>query len=65
MSALRGPAAVRRPGQRRADDATYREELEAERLAAAEREKNTGHVNEFITVSELAGILKVPATQIV
>ena len=65
MSALRGAAAVRRPGSRRADDATYREELEAERLAAVEREKKTVHVNEFITVSELAGILKVPATQIV
>jgi translation initiation factor IF-2 len=65
MSALRGPTAVRRPGSRRADDATYREELEAERIAAAEREKKTVHVNEFITVSELAGILNVPATQIV
>ena len=65
MSALRGPAAVRRPGARRADEASYREELEAERLAAAELEKKTVHVNEFITVSELAGILKVPATQIV
>src|SRR5688572_2014436 len=65
MSALRGPAAVRRPGQRRGDDAIYREELEAERIAAVEREKKTVRVNEFITVSELAGILKVPATQIV
>jgi len=64
MSALRGTAA-RRPGSRRTDDATYREELEAERIAAAEREKKTVHVNEFITVSELAAILKVPATQIV
>jgi translation initiation factor IF-2 len=64
MSALRGTA-VRRPGSRRADDVSYREELEAERLAAVEREKKTVHVNEFITVSELAGILKVPATQIV
>jgi len=65
MSALRGPAPARRPGSRRADDASYREEIEAERIAAAEREKKTVHVNEFITVSELAGILKVPATQIV
>jgi translation initiation factor IF-2 len=65
MTALRGAAAVRRPGQRRADDISYREELEAERLAAAELEKKTVRVNEFITVSELAGILKVPATQIV
>src|SRR6185503_2530641 len=65
MSALRGPAPARRPGSRRADDASYREEMEAERIAAVEREKKTVHVNEFITVSELAGILKVPATQIV
>jgi translation initiation factor IF-2 len=64
MSALRA-GAVRRTGARRADDATYREELEAQRIAAAEREKKTVHVNEFITVSELATILKVPATQIV
>jgi translation initiation factor IF-2 len=64
MSALRA-GAVRRSGARRADDATYREELEAQRIAAAEREKKTVHVNEFITVSELATILKVPATQIV
>ena len=33
--------------------------------AAAEVEKKTVRVNEFITVSELAAILKVPATQIV
>jgi len=65
MTALRGPAAVRRPGSRRSDDASYREEVEADRIAAVEREKKTVHVNEFITVSELAGILKVPATQIV
>jgi translation initiation factor IF-2 len=64
MSALRGQA-VRRSGARRADDASYREEMEAQRIAAAEREKKTVRVNEFITVSELAGILKVPATQIV
>src|SRR5688572_15121297 len=64
MTALRG-AAPRRGGPRRADDATYREEMEAQRVAAVEREKKTVRVNEFITVSELAGILKIPATQIV
>ncbi|HUQ17996.1 MAG TPA: translation initiation factor IF-2 [Gemmatimonadaceae bacterium] len=64
MTALRGQA-VRRTGARRADDASYREEMEAARIAAVEREKKTVRVNEFITVSELAGILKVPATQIV
>jgi translation initiation factor IF-2 len=64
MTALRG-AAPRRGGARRADDVSYREEVEAQRVAAVEREKKTVHVNEFITVSELAGILKIPATQIV
>jgi translation initiation factor IF-2 len=64
MTALRGPA-PRRGGARRADDASYREEMEAQRVAAVEREKKTVRVNEFITVSELAGILKIPATQIV
>ncbi|MDO8500542.1 MAG: translation initiation factor IF-2 [Gemmatimonadaceae bacterium] len=64
MTALRGTA-PRRGGPRRADDASYREEMEAQRVAAVEREKKTVHVNEFITVSELAGILKIPATQIV
>ena len=52
------------PGKRRRDD-SGREELEAIRAAVAEQEKKTVHVNEFITVSELADILKIPATQIV
>ncbi|MBA3340787.1 MAG: translation initiation factor IF-2 N-terminal domain-containing protein, partial [Gemmatimonadaceae bacterium] len=64
MTALR-QGVVRRGGARRADDASYREEMEAQRVAAVEREKKTVHVNEFITVSELAAILKIPATQIV
>ena len=64
MTALRGPA-PRRGGARRADEANYREEMEAQRQALVEREKKTVRVNEFITVSELAGILKIPATQIV
>jgi len=61
MSTLGGLASrrtVRRPDE-------GREELEATRLAEKEREKKTVRVNEFITVAELAGILKVPATQIV
>jgi translation initiation factor IF-2 len=52
------------PGKRRRDD-SGREELEAIRAAVAEQEKKTVHVNEFITVNELAEILKIPATQIV
>jgi translation initiation factor IF-2 len=62
MSSLGGVAGrrtIRRSGEE------GREEVEANRLAAAEREKKTVRVNEFITVAELAGILKVPATQIV
>jgi translation initiation factor IF-2 len=63
MASMRGP--IRRGGARRADDGTYREELAAQRQAEVEREKKTVRVNEFITVSELAQILKVPAVQIV
>jgi translation initiation factor IF-2 len=62
MAALRGA-----PTRRTASDLRRgsREELEAARAAEAERERKTVRVNEFITVSELAQILKVPATQIV
>ncbi len=64
MSALRtGPG--RRTGRRTFDDGVAREELEAHRAAEAERERKTVRVNEFITVSELADILKISATQIV
>jgi translation initiation factor IF-2 len=58
MTAMRGPA--RRA--RRSDEP--REDAEAMR-AAAERERKTVHVTEFVTVAELADVLKVPATQIV
>ncbi|HEY9515368.1 MAG TPA: translation initiation factor IF-2 [Gemmatimonadaceae bacterium] len=63
MTAMRG--APSRRGPRRSDEPTYREEMEAQRVAEAERERTTVHVNEFITVSELASILKIPPTQIV
>ena len=63
MAAMRG-APSRRPtsADRRGD---RREEMEAMRAEAAEREKKTVRVNEFITVSELAQILKVSATEII
>ncbi|MEX0908131.1 MAG: translation initiation factor IF-2, partial [Gemmatimonadaceae bacterium] len=64
MTAIRG-APPRRGGARRADDALSREEIEAQRTAEQEREKKTVRVNEFISVSELADILKIPPTQIV
>jgi translation initiation factor IF-2 len=62
MATLRGA-----PQRRSASDLRRgaREELEAARAAEAERERKTVRVNEFITVSELAQILKVPATEIV
>jgi len=62
MSAMRGPAG-RKGGPRR--DESGREEAEANRAAAAEREKKLVRVNEFITVSELAQILKITPTEIV
>src|SRR5439155_23048824 len=62
MAALRGL-----PTRRTASDLRRgsREDIEAARAAEAERERKTVHVNEFITVSELAQILKVAATEIV
>ncbi len=63
MATMRGP--IRRGAARRAEDGTYREELAAQRQAEVEREKKTVRVNEFITVNELAQILKTPAVQIV
>ena len=58
-----GGATGKRRGVR--DDSAAREELAAMRAEIAAREKVTIRVNEFITVSELAESLKVPATQIV
>ena len=62
MGAMRGVAPSKRGGARREDG---REEAEAMRREEVEREKKTVRVNEFITVAELAEILKIPATQIV
>ena len=62
MSSMRGSG---RKGPVRRDETVSREEVEAQRRAAVERERKTVRVNEFVTVSELAQQLKVPATQIV
>ncbi|MGQ0537323.1 MAG: translation initiation factor IF-2 [Gemmatimonadaceae bacterium] len=62
MSQMRGGVPAKK-GVRRPEES--REEMEALRQAEAERERKTVRVNEFITVSELADILRVPATQIV
>jgi translation initiation factor IF-2 len=62
LAAMRGG-----PQRRTASDMRreVREGREAGLAEAAEREKKTIRVNEFITVSELAQILKLPATEIV
>ena len=62
LQGMKGPAGRR---GRRSDEPSFRE-LQA-RGAAEERarEKTLVRVNEFISVSELAGLMKVPATQIV
>ncbi|MEO5817548.1 MAG: translation initiation factor IF-2 [Gemmatimonadaceae bacterium] len=61
MASMRG--APSRGG--RTDRRGMREEAEAMRVAEVEREKKLVRVNEFITVSELAQILKVSPTEIV
>jgi translation initiation factor IF-2 len=62
LQGMKGPAG--RKG-RRSDEPSFRE-LQAGRLAEErEKEKTRIRVNEFISVSELASAMKVPATQIV
>ncbi len=62
LAAMRGG-----PQRRSASDmrGEVREQRAAGAAEAAEREKKIIRVNEFITVSELAQILKLPATEIV
>ena len=62
LAAMRGGPVRRTASDMRRE---VREGREAGLAEAAEREKKTIRVNEFITVSELAQILKLPATEIV
>ncbi len=62
MTSMRGSS---RKGAPRRDEPVSREEVEAQRKAAVEKERKTVRVNEFVTVAELAAQLKVPGTQIV
>jgi translation initiation factor IF-2 len=62
LQGMKGPG---RKGIRRPDEPSFRE-LQAGRLAEErEKEKTRIRVNEFVSVSELASAMKVPATQIV
>jgi translation initiation factor IF-2 len=64
LASIKGPTA--RKGTRPRDEGPSFRDLQEERRAAEkEREKTLVRVTEFITVSELANVLKVPPTQIV
>jgi translation initiation factor IF-2 len=64
LASLKGPAA-KKGGPRREEGPSFRDVMEEKRREEREREKTLVRVTEFITVSELANILKVPATQVV
>ncbi len=53
------------PRKRRSDEPSYRDMLASRSAEEREREKTRIRVNEFISVAELAELMKVPATQIV
>ncbi len=64
LASIKGPVA--RKGARPRDEGPSFRDMQAERRAAEkEREKTLVRVTEFITVSELANVLKVPPTQVV
>src|SRR6185436_12606678 len=58
-----GPA--KKGVRRREDEPSFRDLEEQRKAEEREREKTLVRVNEFITVSELSDILKIPPTQIV
>ena len=64
LASLKGPAGRKGP-HRREEGPSFRDIQEQQRQEQREREKTLVRVTEFITVSELANILKVPPTQIV
>ncbi|MGE5745254.1 MAG: translation initiation factor IF-2 [Gemmatimonadota bacterium] len=64
LASIKGPVA-RRGARPRDEGPSFRDIQEERRAAEKEREKTLVRVTEFITVSELANVLKVPPTQIV
>ncbi len=54
-----------RKGSRRTDEPSYRDIVAGRAKEEREKEKTRIRVNEFISVSELAAAMKIPATQIV
>ena len=61
LQGMKGGSARRR----RSEEPSYQELIASRRAAEAELEKTRIRVNEFISVSELADLMKIPATQIV
>ena len=62
LQGLKGPAGKK---ARRAEGPSYQQVRAGQMAEEKEREKTLVRVNEFISVSELAGLMKIPATQIV
>jgi translation initiation factor IF-2 len=63
LQGMKGP--VGRKGRGRSDEPSYRDVVAGRAAEEREREKTRIRVNEFVSVSELAGAMKIPATQIV
>src|SRR5688572_26484512 len=63
LQGLKGPGG--RKGGRRSDEPSYRDLVAGRVAEEKEREKTRIRVNEFISVSELAAAMKMPATGIV
>src|SRR5207247_1660444 len=64
LASIKGPVG-KKGAHRREEGPSFREVEEQKRRDEKEREKTLVRVTEFITVSELANILKVPAKEIV
>src|SRR5213592_4246791 len=64
LASIKGPVA-KKGAHRRDEGPSFRDIQEEKRREEKEREKTLVRVTEFITVSELANILKVPAKEIV
>jgi translation initiation factor IF-2 len=65
LKTLQGMKGGARGKGRRSDEPSYRDQIAGRLAEEREREKTRIRVNEYISVSELAGLMKVPATQIV
>jgi translation initiation factor IF-2 len=65
LKTLQGMKGGARGKGRRSDEPSYREQVAGRLAEEREKERTRIRVNEYISVSELAGLMKVPATQIV